>query len=164
MAAIYQEAFAAPPYNEGLGEALAFEGRLPYHARWKGFRAVIARLAPGGEIIGFAYGYSGKPGTWWYDIVSEALPSRLASRWLPDCFEFCELAVLPAYQGKGYGGALHDRLLSRLSHRTALLSTPQEETSALHLYRKRGWITLLQDFDFPGVAITYQVMGKWLIS
>lgn len=162
IASIYQEAFAVPPYNESLGEALAFEGRLPYHIKRKGFKAVIARLTGEQRVIGFAYGYAGKSGTWWFDIVRQALEPTLACRWMANCFEFCELAVLPAYQGQGWGGALHDRLLEGLSYQAVLLSTPKVKTNALQLYRKRGWVVLLENFEFPGVASPYQVMGKWL--
>lgn len=74
-------------------------------------------------------------------------------------FEVVELAVSPAYQGLGLGGGLHDRLLAGLLHHTAVLSTIQFETNALLFYRKRGWVTLLHDFFFPGSKNPYLIMG-----
>jgi hypothetical protein len=87
------------------------------------------------------------------------LPRDAADRWLSDSFEFVELAVLPDAQGNGYGGLLHDALLAGLSHRVSVLSTLQEETDALHLYYKRGWVDLLQHFVFPVGAQPYRIMG-----
>jgi ribosomal protein S18 acetylase RimI-like enzyme len=162
LAAVYQAAFDAAPYYETLGDFLTFEGRLPFHVRWKGFRCVVARRAPGESIIGFAYGYTSQVDTWWHAQVITRLSPWQKSEWLSDCFEFVELGVTPAFQGQGIGGSLHDALLSGLQHRTAVLSTPQQQTNALHLYRKRGWIDLLQDFHFAGVAMAYRIMGKKL--
>ncbi len=79
--------------------------------------------------------------------------------WLIDSFEFAELAVLPELQGRGIGGRLHHALLDGLANRTAVLSTIEQETAALQLYRKRGWIELVRNLAFPGVAELYRVMG-----
>jgi GNAT superfamily N-acetyltransferase len=160
IANIYQKAFAAPPYNETLGDVLTFEGRLPYHARWKGFRCATARLNVGEAPVGFAYGYATQPDTWWHEQVSEHMPAEMAAEWLVNSFEFVELAVLPEHQGRGIGGRLHDALLAGLPQRRAILSTPQQQTNALHLYQKRGWINLIENFLFPGVTLEYRIMGK----
>jgi ribosomal protein S18 acetylase RimI-like enzyme len=85
-------------------------------------------------------------------------------RWLSDYFEFVELAVHPDVQGQGTGGQLHDRLLAGLPHATAALSTRQAETRALALYRRRGWVTLLENFHFPGNLDRWLIMGKDLHS
>jgi GNAT superfamily N-acetyltransferase len=62
-------------------------------------------------------------------------------------------------QGRGIGGRLHNALLGWLPHRTALLSTHQSETQALCLYRKRGWVPLLEGFVFPGGDAPFLIMG-----
>ena len=162
MVAVYQAAFASAPYYETLGDVLTFEGRLPFHARWKGFRCVVARQAPNAPITGFAYGYTTQPDTWWHAQVMTQFSASQIRQWLSDCFEFVELGVDPSFQGQGIGGLLHDALLRGLPHQTAVLSTPQQQTNALHLYQKRGWIDLLQNFHFAGVAMTYRIMGKKL--
>ena len=43
--------------------------------------------------------------------------------------------------------------------RTAMLSTIQAETTALQLYRKRGWLVLLDHFMFPNTPAPFQIMG-----
>ena len=158
---IYRSAFTVPPYNDDLGDVLTFSGRLPYHARWKGFHCVAAVDQEGEAlpVVGFAYGFSSHPDTWWRMLVSEKMSQPMIQEWLSDCFEFVELAVTPAFQGHQIGGKLHDALLAGVKHRTAVLSTLQEETNALHLYRKRGWVNLLENFTFPGIHKPYLIMG-----
>lgn len=163
MVDIYQAAFSQPPYQEKLADVLNFAARLPYHARSNGFRCAAARPAGQAEIIGFGYGYSGLPRTWWHALVAPALGAQAAAEWLDDYFELAELAVHPRWQGQGAGGRLHDALLSGLTCRSAALSTPQAETTALHLYQRRGWVSLLEQFHFPGVPMTYRIMGKKLL-
>ena len=145
-----------------LPDVLNFAARLPYHAVNPGFHCVVARPAPGAEIVGFAYGYAGLPRTWWYGLVAPALSAEKAEFWLGDYFELAEFAVHPRWQGQGVGGLLHDALLNGLPQRTAALSTPQVETVALHLYQRRGWVNLIEHFRFPGVAMIYRIMGRVL--
>ena len=169
---IYASAFKAPPFNEALADVLVFSARLPQHARWGGFKCVLAvdrvagidgNLAPGaGTPVGFAYGYVSRPDTWWRQQVDGAMSREMVLEWLQDCFEFVELAVSPAYQGRGAGGRLHDALLAGIKQRTAILSTPQANTKALHLYRKRGWVNLIENFVFQGVPLPYLIMGMRL--
>ena len=163
IADVYADAFSQAPYFESLGELLVFSGRLPYHTRRMGFKCVIARNETDHDrIIGFGYGVASQPDTWWRDQVADKMSRDMADEWLSDCFEFVELAVYPAYQGLGIGGKLHDALLSGVRQRTAVLSTPQVETNALHLYRKRGWNPLLENFNFPGFDMIYRIMGLQL--
>lgn len=166
MVEIYQRAFTVPPYNDDLGDVLTFSGRLPYHARWKGFRCVAA-LDQDDEthtLVGFAYGFSSLPDNWWRLLVTEKMHPAMIQEWMEDCFEFVQLAVTPAYQGRKIGGMLHDALLTGIHHRTAVLSTLQEETNALHLYRKRGWVNVIENFVFPGIQRTYLIMGLKIIN
>lgn len=164
---VYGEAFALPPYSMQETDVQQFAAILPRHAYRKGFRCFVAREATVREhtdkkILGFAYGYIGEAGQWWYDLVAKGLGREAAKEWLTDVFEVTELAVLPAAQGKGIGGKLHDALLYRLSQRTAVLSTAEVETVAMKLYQKRGWITLLHNFYFPGYCNPYRIMGRRL--
>lgn len=160
---VYRKAFSQPPYNEGEGGVLRFAASLDRQAGREGFKCVVARPGDGQPIVGFAFGFTATPGQWWRDTVAGALDSIQGSHWLMDCFELAELALTPAYQGKGIGGRLHDSLLAGLPHQTALLSTIAAETNALHLYRKRGWITLVDHLTFPGGVRTYRIMGLDLL-
>jgi GNAT superfamily N-acetyltransferase len=157
---VYQAAFSMPPYRESDRNVAWFAGSFRQHTRRVGFRCVAAKEAPGSPVIGFAYGFTSQPGHWWREVVADALGPDPAERWLGDAFAFAELAVDPAFQGRGYGGRLHDALLENLPHRTAVLSTIMAETTALRLYRKRGWSTLLSGFFFPGVDDPYLILGK----
>ncbi len=157
---VYQAAFSPPPYNKLLADLAGFAGILTRHTERPGFKCIAARKEEDGEVVGFSYGYTSAPGQWWHDIVTGFMGPQLAARWLSDCFEFVELALHPRYQGQGCGGALHDLLLDGLPHRTAALSTLQVETTALHMYRKRGWTTILDEVTFPNTRKSYRIMGK----
>ena len=156
---IYREAFAQPPYNQGESAVIRFSAALEHHKYRQGFRCVVARPSSNDPIVGFAFGYTVKPGQWWRDSVASAMKPRQAERWLSDCFELAELAVIPSYQGRGVGGELHETLLIDLPHQTAALSTIHAESNAIHLYRKRGWITLIEDLIFPGGLRGYMILG-----
>ncbi len=157
---VYRAAFASPPYCEGEAEVRRFaEETLPRHVQRAGFRCCVAQDQANGLVVGFAYGYTGQVGQWWHDIVAQALDQVTADRWLPGSFEFVELAVMPTAQGRGIGGQLHDALVEGLPHRTALLSTRQAETRALGLYRRRGWVPVLENFVFPGGTEPYVILG-----
>ncbi len=177
---VYRSAFTIPPYSDDLGDVLTFAGRLPYHARWKGFRCVVAcdqgeddsSGAPGDGppdpgnpgVIGFAYGFTSQPDTWWRELVAAEMDPAAAREWLEDCFEFVELAVVPSFQGQRIGGRLHDTLLAGVKHRTAVLSTLQADTNAMHLYRKRGWVNLIENFRFPGIEKPFAIMGMKIVN
>jgi ribosomal protein S18 acetylase RimI-like enzyme len=138
---VYREAFGASPYFEGDDEVARFAREvLPRHAGRAGFRCVVARDE--GAVVGFGYGYTSAPGQWWHDWVASLLGLALADEWMGDAFELVELAVRPAAQGRGHGARLHDAVLAGLPHRTALLSTRDEDTPARRLYHRRGWVPL----------------------
>jgi GNAT superfamily N-acetyltransferase len=138
---VYREAFGASPYFEGEAEVARFaQQALPRHVAHAGFRCVVARDE--GSVVGFAYGYTSAAGQWWHDWVVAQLDPPVAMEWTTDAFVLVELAVRPAAQGHGTGGRLHDAVLAGLPHRTALLSTRDEDTPARRLYRRRGWVPL----------------------
>lgn len=160
LADVYRAAFTAPPYNETEAEVQQFVNQqVPRHAQYAGFRLCIARQWPDGPVAGFAYGYTGIPGQWWYDTVSAAIGPELTLKWMAHYFELVELAVAPIAQGQGIGGKLHDTLLSGLPHRTALLSAYPEATDALRLYRNREWQVIRERLTFPGADRTPVLMG-----
>lgn len=162
--AVYAAAFAAPPYSLDTAGAAQMTAMLLRHAEKPGFRCAIARDA-GGPLLGLAYGYTGTPGDWWWDRVAEALDAEARGRWLaPRCFALAELAVLPAAQGRGLGGRLHDALLAGLPEPAAALSTAQVETAALRLYRARGWVTLAEHVWFMQESLAYRAMGLHLLD
>jgi GNAT superfamily N-acetyltransferase len=159
IVAVYRDAFRLPPYRRGEKEVLDFARWLPRHFTRKGFRFSVALDDTTNRVIGFAYGFDETPGQFWHDAVKNVPQEPLMSEWLTNSFRLVELAVLTAFQGQGYGGKLHDSLLSRLPHEYALLSTMAADTAAFRLYTKRRWRILLDNFLFPGVARPYRIMG-----
>ena len=154
---IYGEAMRRPP-------ELVVQRReiMQSHLHRRGFRAVGA-LTADGELVGFGYGYRGRAGEWWHDIVTKALSRELgrtaAKDWLDDAFELAELHLLPAHHGAGVGRSMLTMLLDGLATRTAVLSTHDKESPARSLYRSAGFEDLLTGFVFPGSAEVYAVMA-----
>jgi len=132
---------------------------MQMHLGRRGFVAVVA-LDVDEELIGFGYGYLGRRGEWWHDIVVNALGRELSDRWMPDAFELAELHVLPEHQGKGLGRRILDDVISRATGRTVVLSTHDRESPARMLYRSVGFVDLLGGFVFPGSGEVYALMGK----
>ncbi len=156
------------------------------HAGYPAFRALHARVAiPGprvpagaqppaeaqpGEpdlaVVGFAYGFHGLSGQWWYDAVWSALTStigiRRASSWLSDCLEVAEVHVDKRYQRAGIGTRMLSALTAGRGERTAMLSTPDRDTTARRLYRRMGFTELLVGYSFPGGSPPYVLMGAEL--
>jgi GNAT superfamily N-acetyltransferase len=155
---VYRQAFAEPPYNKTEADVIGFSQSLDLHRNRLNARFIVAQDEKE-QVTGFAYGYEVLGGQWWYEVVEKAMPASMAREWLHGAFELVELAVIPSMQGHGIGGRLHDAVLSGLSNHTAVLSTIETETTALHLYRKRGWVTLLENFRFPTSIHTYFIMG-----
>lgn len=162
LIAVYGQAMRPPP------EQLA--GRrsiMERHAGNPAFRAVIAMTnGERGQVIAFAYGFSGASGQWWHDVVragiTVAVGARAASAWLADSFEIAEVHVRPEFQRRGIGRSMLLRLTAGCPHRTALLSTPDTASAARRLYSSLGFAELLTGFSFPGDGPPYVVMGAVL--
>lgn len=142
------------------------------HAGYPAFRALQAIAPPaarhGGacQVVGFCYGFHGQPGQWWYDAVAGALArsigSEPAARWLADCLEVAEVHVRKEQQRCGIGTQMLTALTAGRPERTALLSTPDRDSTARRLYRRMGFHDLLTGYTFPGGSPPYAVMGAVL--
>jgi GNAT superfamily N-acetyltransferase len=141
------------------GRRLLMQG----HARSESFRALGARQQPGGPLIGFGYGFHGTAGQWWHDTVLAALSasagSHVAAWWLADCVEIAELHVHPLHQRRGIGRQLLCQLAAGRAERTAMLSTPDVDSTARRLYRGLGFTDLLSGYEFPGSGPPFAIMG-----
>ncbi len=154
---VYAAAFAAPPYSQPLESAAKFGDVLvARHAPREGFRCVVARTDA--SIVGFGYGTTSRPGNWWHDAISPALPSSLRERWLGDAWALAELAVEPRGQGQGIGSALHTALLERVRHPTAVAQV-RCEAPALRFYEKHGWTQLVSGFVRRGGGHPVAIIG-----
>jgi ribosomal protein S18 acetylase RimI-like enzyme len=144
------------------------------HSSQSGFRALAVRAeadgrrrrAAPGRIVGFSYGFTGTDGQWWHDVVFSALTAsggkKLAGAWLADSLEIAEVHVMPEFQHRGIGGSLVLGLADGRRERTAVLSTPDRDSTARRLYRGLGFADLLTDYTFPGADVPYAVMGAVL--
>lgn len=122
-------------------------------------RGFVAVTAVDDDLIGFGYGYLGRPGEWWHDVVARALGRDAARHWLREPFELAELHVVPDRQGQGVGRRLLDTLLASSGGSTVVLSTHDRDSPARKLYRSVGFVDLLEGFVFPGSAEVYAIMG-----
>lgn len=152
---VYAEAMGVP-----RSAATSRRGILLSHLERECLRAVAAQ--DDDRLVGIAYGYLGRPGQWWHDQVRAAMPAELAAVWLAHAFEVCELHVLPSHQGHGTGQALVEDLLEGTGARTAVLTTPDQETRARAFYRAGGWVDLVNGLRFPGDPRVFAVLGKEL--
>jgi GNAT superfamily N-acetyltransferase len=136
------------------------------HAGFPSFRALQVRDDGTGNVVGFAYGFHGQRGQWWYDTVWNALVRAIGAArtadWLANCIEVAEVHVLKPYQRGGLGTQLLTTLTSDRTERTAVLSTPDRDTTARRLYRRLGFTELLTGYSFPGGSPPYVVMGAEL--
>lgn len=155
MSQIYGEAMHRPP-------ELVVQRReiMAAHIHRAGFVGVLA--CDGDAVVGFGYGYHGRPGDWWHDVVARALGRRQSREWLHDSFELAELHVHPSRHGEGIGRRILETVLSRAEGTTVVLSTHDRESPARQLYRSVGFADLLTGFVFPGSTEVYVVMGKRL--
>jgi ribosomal protein S18 acetylase RimI-like enzyme len=128
------------------------------HLQRRGFVAVQA-VDDDGELAGFCYGYRGRSGEWWHDVVARSLGRSAARSWLADAFEVAELHVHPDAQGAGTGRRLLETLLGASVGHTVVLSTHDRESPARNLYRSLGFVDLLHGFVFPGSTEVYAVLG-----
>lgn len=136
--------------------------RLQRHAARGDFR-FLGAFAPGGELVGFAYGYTGAPGQWWYDRVARVLDPEARARWLePGHFELTELAVRPDCQDTGIGSRLHDQVLQGLPHSRALLSALADNARVVAFYRHRGWEVVLDRLRFESGRPQFAILGRIL--
>jgi ribosomal protein S18 acetylase RimI-like enzyme len=149
---VYAEAMQVP-----AAAARARRAIVASHLGRDGLRAVVA--TDGTRMLGVAYGYLGSPGQWWHDQVRRALSAEQAERWLDGAFEVCELHVRPGLHGTGLGRRLLQVLLDGQPARTAILTTPDENTRARRFYRAGGWVDLARDVRFPGDARAFAVLA-----
>lgn len=155
---VYVQAFSGPPYDEGGVARSRFAPRWAAHAAAPGWRGAGAWVD--GDLVGFAYGHAARSGLPWVDAVAAQLAPTARTKWCADAFLVCELAVVPAHQGRGLGGALHDALVDGAPHATALLTTLDDRaTVGARLYARRGWRRVSAPYVAPGYAHRYVVMG-----
>jgi len=149
---------AAMAYPDGIAGARA--GLWQEHSRRAGFSCVVA-VDPLDRVRGLTYGYTGRPGQWWFSEVQRGIGDP-GSPWLTDYLELTELHVRPDSQGAGIGQALLTALLTGRSEKAVLLSTPEGMNRAWRLYRRMGFVDVLRQYRFTGDPRPFGVLGRKL--
>jgi ribosomal protein S18 acetylase RimI-like enzyme len=155
---LYAQSFLGPPHTR-------IESREEYLQRWArhsarpGFVFLTLSFASRSPV-GFLYGYAARPGTWWYDTVSAALPTEVRDRWLTDAFELVELAVVPTSRGHGLGSLLLRRAFSTLPHRSVVLSTHRDRNPVVRLYLREGFEIIHPGLRFSESGEPFVVMAR----
>ena len=146
VARIYRNAYDIEE-NDQLQRFI--NGVFARHATWPDFLLLVATIE--GVPAGFIYGYTSRPGQWWYDTIHAAMTEAGLADWQTGAFELAEIAIDPAVQGRGIGTALIEAFLAEVPDRTILLSASADPADrAKDLYRRFGFVDLLPDFRYPG--------------
>lgn len=153
VASIWQQATAA----EDIAAAEMANGTFPKHVSWPGFRMYVAAID--GNAVGFIYGYRSLPDQWWHDQVRNSLISTGHEAMLANALELAEVAVLPAFQGRGIGTRLIDAFLKDVAQPVLLAVEAVDERTHI-LYAAHGFCDLLTDFRYPGYDDRIIVMGR----
>lgn len=146
--AVIDRAFRRPPHP-GVEPRGEFRETWERHLSRSDFLLLTTGDAAHGGLVGFLYGYRGRPGTWWFDRVTAALDGETRERWLSDAFEIVSVAVAPEFGGRGHGTALLRKALNIAPTSTAVLSTYRDRNPAVRWYLREGFRVL-----HPGLALS----------
>jgi ribosomal protein S18 acetylase RimI-like enzyme len=130
-----------------------FWERLEAYASRDGFGMVTGRV--GDELVGFALGYALPPRSRWWDHLrgEHADDIDFTREDGHRTFAFNELMTAPAWRGRGFAHALHDKLLAdRPEERATLLVRPDNEP-ARSAYLRWGWRQVGTMQPFPDSPI-----------
>ncbi|WP_433174553.1 N-acetyltransferase family protein [Actinoallomurus sp. CA-150999] len=137
---LYAAVFAEPPYGEGPEDVEGFRELLAVELPQPGFRLVTA--AVDAELVGFAYGYSLRAATRWWEGIAPPPPPEFTAERDGRTFAIKELAVASSYRRRGIGRCLHGALLGRRTEERATLTVRPDATPALAAYESWNWSRL----------------------
>nr|WP_286185263.1 GNAT family N-acetyltransferase [Streptomyces sp. XY431] len=137
---MFAEAFAEPPYGEGLADVERAFRRFRSQVRRRGFRAAIA--FDGDVVVGMAYGYPLSATTRWWDTLTDPVSSELRHEDGKRTFGLFELAVRPGWRRRGVATRMHHALVAGLDNARVMLNSRPEAAAAQAAYlsvRVRGY-------------------------
>lgn len=134
---LYRETFSKPPYQWPEGEEEQYRRRLTLLVADPTFGIVVAQLR--GELTGFAYGHTLRPGTTWWDGFITPVPKEVTMEWEGRTFALVDFAVAESARGTGVGRRLHDTLLGSRQEERATLAVEPDAHAARAVYEHWGW-------------------------
>lgn len=133
----YADAYGELPGEDTGEKSSAFHNRATKALEAPNYSLVTGRV--GGELAGFAFGYSLRRGTSWWDGLQPEPPEGFTVETGARTGVMAEIEVRRAWQGQGIGRRLHDAFLSHRSEERATLATNPNADSTHALYNGWGW-------------------------
>jgi GNAT superfamily N-acetyltransferase len=134
---LYYDTFSKPPYQWPDNEEAAFRQRLTRLARDSTFGIATAWIDE--ELVGFAYGYTLRPDTSWWQGFVTPVPEELTTEWEGRTFALIDFAVAAIWRGHRIGRQLHDTLLGNRHESRATLAMEPAAHDARAIYEHWGW-------------------------
>ncbi|MGN6299863.1 MAG: GNAT family N-acetyltransferase [Angustibacter sp.] len=127
---------------EATGVGGPDDGEPPYakHADRAGYRCVGGWDAD--RLVGYAYGMTTQPGSWWDTWVRGPLAEVGRDGVLDDAFELCAVFVDPSCHRRGLGARMVRTLLAGVGHPRVVLTTQGGANPARAFYRRLGFTEL----------------------
>jgi GNAT superfamily N-acetyltransferase len=147
---LYDETFSVPPYFWREDESELHRERLRRLLDDPSFGIAVARA--GGELVGFAYGFTVPPDTKRWSNLTAPAPPELMTEWPGRTFLLFDFAVRASHRGQGVGRALHDALLGSRREERASLSVEPPAVDTKQIYEHWGWRKVAQSRGGPTAA------------
>ncbi|MGH3545532.1 MAG: GNAT family N-acetyltransferase [Mycobacteriales bacterium] len=134
---VYADAYGAVPGEDTREKSSAFRERATGALKGRNYSLITAEV--GGQLVGFAFGYSLRRERGWWDGLSPEPPEGFTEETGDRTVVLAEIEVRRAWQGHGIGRAVHDAFLARRSEERATLASNPKATNTHALYERWGW-------------------------
>lgn len=140
IASLFVSSFAAPPYNESLGELQRIDQWGPDQLASPGGRLVAA--SHDGHVIGFALSQRLDQDSSWQRRLNVMLPARDAAITPSRTVLVQELAVDESFRGRGIAKQCVRELFSNRTEQDAILGVFGQAPQVREMYRRWGFSEL----------------------
>ena len=157
VSGLYQAVFSLPPFSGDDAEFANQRSYYPVMTTRPGFRLTTA--SAGDEHVGFGYGFLLPADTRWWTGLANPVGGEFAREDGHRTFAVIDYGVLPAWRGRGVGGAIHDELLGGSGARRATLSVQPKAVETEEIYRRWGWRKVsVKKMDPPVPAPVFDIL------
>ena len=153
---VYADAYGVVPGEDPTVKSAAFRKRAVRALDAPHYAQVAAKV--GGQLVGFAFGYSLRQGATWWDGLEPEPPAGFLDETGSRTAVLAELEVRRAWQGKGIGRARHDTFLPHREEQRATLATGPQADTARSRYVRWGWQEAGKAPGAPGDYFPYYVL------